>query len=184
MSVGGAYAVALAARHPDRVAALGVVASPVETRTAMGPVEAMVEQARPEFAAWVATVHAADPDDDALAARFLASLPAADADLLAAALAPAEVAASVREALAQHDGYLRDAALLFGDWGVRFEDITRTHPPLVRRPRRPQPTRERCLVVRPDPGRRARRHARHDPPGHPARELAGDPRHARRHLPT
>jgi len=69
-------------------------------------------------------VHAADPDDDALAARFLASLPAADADLLTAALARAEVAASVREALAQHDGYLRDAALLFGDWGVRFEDIT------------------------------------------------------------
>ena len=124
MSVGGAYAAAVAARHPDRVTALGVVAAPTETRTAMGPAEAMVEQARPEFAAWAATVHAADPDDDALAARFLDSLPTADAHLLRAALSPTGVATSVREALAQHDGYLRDAALLFGDWGVRFEDIT------------------------------------------------------------
>jgi pimeloyl-ACP methyl ester carboxylesterase len=124
MSVGGPYAAALAARHPDRVAALGVVASPTETRAAMGPVETMMERARPEFAAWAATVNAADPDDDALAARFLASLPPADADVLAAALSPTEVAASVREALARQDGYLRDAALLFGDWGVHFEDIT------------------------------------------------------------
>ena len=47
MSVGGAYAAALAARHPDRVAALGLVAAPRETRTAMGPLDAEVERACP-----------------------------------------------------------------------------------------------------------------------------------------
>nr|WP_298510217.1 hypothetical protein [uncultured Nocardioides sp.] len=36
---------------------------------------------------------------------------------------PSEIAASVREALASHDGYLRDAALLLGDWGFSLTGI-------------------------------------------------------------
>jgi pimeloyl-ACP methyl ester carboxylesterase len=123
MSVGGAYAAALAARHPDRVAALAVVAAPRETRTAMGPLDAEAERARPEFARWAAGMNAVDPDDAALAARWLGGLPRDDAALLGAALSTADVAASAREALARHDGYLRDAALLFSDWGFALSDI-------------------------------------------------------------
>ena len=123
MSVGGAYAAAVAARHPDRVAALAVVAAPRETRTAMGTVDAEIERARPEFAQWAAGVNAADPDDAALAARWLGSQPPDDAALLGAELSAADIAASVREALACHDGYLRDAALLFSDWGFAVSDV-------------------------------------------------------------
>ncbi len=123
MSVGGAYAAALAARHPDRVAALAVVAAPRETRSAMGALDAEVERARPEFAQWAAGVNAADPDDAALAARWLGSQPPDDAALLGAELSAADIAASAREALACHDGYLRDAALLFSDWGFALSDV-------------------------------------------------------------
>ena len=123
MSVGGAYAAALAARHPDRVSALAVVAAPRETRTAMGPPDAEVEQARPEFEQWASGVNAADPDDAALAARWLGSLPPDDAALLGAAVSTADLAASAREALACHDGYLRDAALLLSDWGFDLSDV-------------------------------------------------------------
>ncbi|WP_395691057.1 alpha/beta fold hydrolase [Nocardioides sp.] len=66
MSVGTAYALVCAARHPDRVRALALVAG---------------------------------PDDEALARRFLDDLPPADAALLGTARTPAQVAASVREAL-------------------------------------------------------------------------------------
>jgi pimeloyl-ACP methyl ester carboxylesterase len=114
MSVGGAYAVATAARHPDRVAALGLVATqPPGARPEA--VEELVEEFAPEFLRWRAGIHPADPSDDALAARWLTMLPPEDADLVAA-LGPAEVAASVREALAGPDGYLRDAALLHRPW--------------------------------------------------------------------
>ena len=122
MSVGGAYAAALAARHPDRVTALAVVAAPSETRSSTGSLEEAVEAARPEFSAWAASVDVADPADEALAARWLGSLPPEDAALLGA-LGPAAVAASAREALACPDGYLRDAALLFSEWGIDFDAI-------------------------------------------------------------
>jgi pimeloyl-ACP methyl ester carboxylesterase len=122
MSVGGAYAAALAARHPDRVAALAVAAAPRETRTGVGSPDAEVERARPEFAEWAAGVNAGDPDDGALAARWLGSLPPDDAALLGSALPTADVAASAREALACPDGYLRDAALLAFDWGFAVSD--------------------------------------------------------------
>jgi pimeloyl-ACP methyl ester carboxylesterase len=52
-----------------------------------------------------------------VAGRWLGSLPPQDAELLAR-LGAAGVAASAREALASHEGYLRDAALLFSDWDV------------------------------------------------------------------
>jgi len=123
MSGGGAYAAALSAVHPDRVAALAVVAAPRETGTAMGPLDAEVERARPEFVEWAAGVNAADPDDAALAARWLGSQPPDDAALLGATLSTAAVAASAREALARPDGYLRDAALLFSDWCFALSDV-------------------------------------------------------------
>lgn len=80
-------------------------------------------RARPEFTQWAAGVNVADPDDTALAARWLGSQPPDDAALLAAALSTADVAASAREALACPDGYLRDAALLFCDWGFDLSDV-------------------------------------------------------------
>ena len=123
MSVGSAYAAALAAGHPDRVAALAVVAAPRETREATCPIDELVEEYRPEFEAWRATVDPADPDDAALAARWLPGLPEDDAALVARHFTDPEVAASVREALANSDGYLRDAALLFSPWGFDLGDI-------------------------------------------------------------
>lgn len=121
MSVGGAYAVAAAARHPERVTALGLVATqPPGSRPEAA--EALVAELAPEFLAWRASVEPDDPDDERLTERWLTMLPAADAALVAA-LGPAAVAASVREALAQPDGYLRDAALLHGPWGHAPSDV-------------------------------------------------------------
>ncbi|PKH37363.1 Pimeloyl-ACP methyl ester carboxylesterase [Nocardioides alpinus] len=114
MSVGGGYAIACAARHPDRVVALGLVATqPPGRRTES--VTALMGELAPEFLAWRASVGPDDPDDEALAARWLTMLPPSDAALVAYA-GPAAVAASVREALADPSGYLRDAALLVRAW--------------------------------------------------------------------
>ena len=127
MSTGGPYAFACAARHRDRVFAAAVVAAPSEEeslrRSTYGTVADAIERARPEFAAFVATVAPDDPDDTALAARWRTMLPADDAALLAE-FADADVAASVREALARHDGFLRDAAVTFRPWEFRVEDAT------------------------------------------------------------
>ena len=64
-----------------------------------------------------------DPDDEALKARWLAQLPPEDADLVAR-LPAHRVAASVREALAHHDGYLRDAAITFRHWDFDLAEVT------------------------------------------------------------
>ena len=94
MSVGGAYAVATAARHPDRVTALGLVATqPPGARPE--PVEELVAEFAPEFLQWRAGVDPADPSDDALTARWLTMLPPEDADLVSS-LGPAEVRCPVR----------------------------------------------------------------------------------------
>jgi pimeloyl-ACP methyl ester carboxylesterase len=123
MSVGGPYAAALAATYPDRVTALGLVASPAMTETADDTVEHAMERMRPEFEAWRAGIGPDDEDDEALAARFLAGLPTADAALLAER--GAEFVAGVAwEALRQPAGYLRDAALLFREWDFRVQDVT------------------------------------------------------------
>ena len=121
MSIGGSYAVTAAAAHPDRVRALGLVATQFG-RHEPGSVAEVVERFRPEFAEWVARIAPDDPDDTALAARWRAGLPPPDAALLAT-LPDRDVAAAAREALAQHDGYLRDAALAFRDWDRRPEDV-------------------------------------------------------------
>jgi len=114
MSVGGGYAVACASRFPERVAALGLVATqPPGERT--DAIESLVEELRPEFLAWRATVDPSDPDDASLAARWLIMLPPPDAALVSPR-GPASIAASVREALDNPDGYLRDAALMSRPW--------------------------------------------------------------------
>ncbi len=114
MSVGGAYAVATAARHPARVTALGLVATQPPGSRPEG-VGQLVAELAPEFLAWRASVGPDDPDDERLTQRWLAMLPPPDASLVAS-LGPAAVAASVREALVQPDGYLRDAALVLRPW--------------------------------------------------------------------
>lgn len=144
MSVGGDYALACAARHPDRVSALAVVAAPAMApaldppwhrddlsaeqqaffaELAVRPVDDCVEMVRPEFEQFVARIDPSDRDDAALAARFLEGLPEEDARLLAALGGPA-VAAIVREALGNTAGYLRDAAVTFRHWDFRVEDVT------------------------------------------------------------
>lgn len=114
MSVGGLYAAALAAHAPDRVSAFALVATPREEPRELTP---------GEFEAWAAGADVADPSDASVAARWLGSLPPDDAALLAAALSTAEVAASAREALADHAGYLADAELLVEPWRLRFADV-------------------------------------------------------------
>lgn len=123
MSVGCGYAHATAARHRDHVAALGMVA-PQYPPSEPGTVEEKVAAYRPGFLHHVAQIDPLDTDDGALAARFLARLPAADAALLTRLPAGA-VAASVRESLATPDGYLRDAALLHSGWEHLPEEVDR-----------------------------------------------------------
>jgi len=121
MSVGGGYAVACAARFPDRVTALGLVAAqPPGTRSE--PVAALEEEIAPEFLAWRSSIGPDDPDDASLADRWLAALPGPDADLVAD-LGPGAVAASVREALTDPRGYLRDAALSLHPWEHRPAEV-------------------------------------------------------------
>jgi pimeloyl-ACP methyl ester carboxylesterase len=124
MSIGGPYALATAARHPERVRAGAVVSSiaNLPERWLAGSVEEVVERSRPEFEAYVAGLAPDGPDDRSLVVRFLAGLPEADAALLAARPVAA-VAASVREALARTDGFLRDAALSFRPWDFAVEDV-------------------------------------------------------------
>ncbi|MFN8194389.1 MAG: alpha/beta hydrolase [Nocardioidaceae bacterium] len=144
MSVGGGYALACAARHPDQVAAVALVASPADATRLDPPTprdgldtdgaaffariagsasaEEAVELMRPDYEDFVRRVRADDPDDRDLADRWLAGLPPADAELVSQRGA-ASVAASVREALADPEGYLRDAAVTFRPWAFRVEDV-------------------------------------------------------------
>jgi pimeloyl-ACP methyl ester carboxylesterase len=127
MSVGGGYAAAFAARHPDRTAALGVVATLPMPDRATGTAEDAMDAARPELEAWARTIDVSDPDDAALAGRWAAALPEQDAALVRR-LPVADVAASAREALADHHGFLRDAALAFRPWDVDVTAVRcRTH---------------------------------------------------------
>jgi pimeloyl-ACP methyl ester carboxylesterase len=125
MSVGGAYAAAFAARHADRVRGLGVVATLPMPDTAEPPgttVAEAMEVFRDEFATWAASMRVTDPDDRAVADRWTGALPEADAALVR--LAPdADIAAAAREALATHEGYLRDAALAFRPWAVEVAQV-------------------------------------------------------------
>lgn len=144
MSIGGPYALACAARYPSRVTAVGVLAAPAEVpeldppyhRDDLGPDEQAffarlanmmpdeaVEQMRADFQQYVDRLDPADPDDEALVRRFVAQLPPYDAEI-ATRQGTTAAAAAVREALANPDGYLRDAAISFRRWDFRPEAIT------------------------------------------------------------
>ncbi|MFC9693878.1 alpha/beta fold hydrolase [Kribbella sp. NPDC056951] len=91
-----------------------------------------VELMRPDFLAYVAQLNPADPDDESLVRRFLAELDPHDAGVLRGATGEVDglrlgsdraIAAAVREALANPDGYLRDAAISFHAWDFRPEEI-------------------------------------------------------------
>ena len=153
MSIGGPYALACAVRHPHRVTAVGVAASPAIvpeldppyhrddldpdqqaffSRLARITPDEAVELMRPDFEAYIAQLDPADPDDSALVRRFVAQLDARDAELTTrpgpvvdgrALGSDSAIAASVREALANPDGYLRDAAISFRAWDFRPERI-------------------------------------------------------------
>jgi len=96
MSVGGTFALACAALLPDRVTQATLVGTPGEAprmdpayprddldesaraffdSLASGTPEANLQRVRPGFLAWRAGVDPDDPDDAALASRWLASLP-------------------------------------------------------------------------------------------------------------
>ncbi len=143
MSVGGTFALACAAHHPDRVRAAALVASPGEAPRMDPPctrddldeaglawyaalaersAEDNLEVVRPDFLAWRSTVDPEDPDDAALAARWTSALPAEDRAVLADRT-PADLAADAREALLVPDGYLGDASLVFARWPFDLADV-------------------------------------------------------------
>jgi pimeloyl-ACP methyl ester carboxylesterase len=119
MSVGGSYAAAFAATHPERITSLALVSAQAnvvtDTAGTDDTVEDAVERLRPEFMAWRARIDPDDEDDASLAKRFLAELPEADAALLGE-FDDAFIAYLAFEALVKPEGYLRDAALLFREW--------------------------------------------------------------------
>ena len=121
MSVGGGFALATAARHPDRIAALALVATQVPGER-VEPVATLVEEFRPGHDEWRASVHPEEPDDETLVHRWLTHLPAGDAALVRE-LGSRAVADSLREALASPEGYLRDAALHLRPWPFDTADV-------------------------------------------------------------
>ncbi len=143
MSVGGPYALATAARVPDRVTAAGVVAAPADVPSLDPPVHrdgldadevaffadlavtepaVAAERMRPDFEQWVAGLDPADENDGALAQRWLGILPESDRAFLAQ-LDGAELARAAREAVGRSEGYLRDAAIAFRAWPFDVADI-------------------------------------------------------------
>jgi pimeloyl-ACP methyl ester carboxylesterase len=143
MSLGGPYALACAARHPDRVTRAALIASPAVVPELDPPchrdqlaaqvrreiveyaalsVTEVIARMRPGFEEYIARVAPNDVDDDALVQRSSAGLHPRDVELLAS-LPSAQVASAAREALATPEGYLRDAAATFRRWEVRPEDV-------------------------------------------------------------
>lgn len=143
MSVGGTFALATAARHPDRVRAVATVGCPGPVTSmdppyprddlddegraffddlAAGTTDVNVERVRPGFADFRRLIDPDDPDDDALAQRWVESLPTEDRVLVESAPA-SERAAAAREAIGVPDGYLADAALVFAPWPFDLADV-------------------------------------------------------------
>jgi pimeloyl-ACP methyl ester carboxylesterase len=123
MSVGATFAAAFAATYPERTTALALVAAPAMALTeTAGSIEDAMHRIRPGFLEWRATIAPDDRDDAAVAARFLATLPEADASLLRP-LGAEPVAGLVRDAVLEPAGYLGDAALLLRRWDVDPADV-------------------------------------------------------------
>ena len=143
MSVGGMFALACAARQPDRVRRAAIVAAPGEAprmdppwprddldadglqffgRLASGSVEDAIALMTPDFTAYRARVDPDDPDDDALARRWLSSLPEDDRALLERD-SSTDHAGAAREAVGDPSGYLSDAALVFRPWEFGVADV-------------------------------------------------------------
>ena len=132
-----------------------------------------MERLRPEFEAWRTQIDPDDEDDEALAARFLAELPEADAALLRARRGGVR-GGVVWEALRQPEGYLRDAALLFREWDFHVADVRCPTTLWVGE------ADEKAMAAVPWwterlPAAELRGRAGHHPPGHPAHPVAGDP---------
>jgi pimeloyl-ACP methyl ester carboxylesterase len=142
MSVGGTFALACAALLPDRVTRAAVVAAPGEAprmdppyprddldepgrrffdELGRGTLEQNVARVGPDFSAWRAGIGPENPDDVALAARWLGALP--ETDRVWVEGPAAEVAAAAREAIGNPNGYVADAALVFAPWPFRVEDV-------------------------------------------------------------
>jgi pimeloyl-ACP methyl ester carboxylesterase len=143
MSIGGTFALAAAARHPDRVRRVATVGCPGPTAEldppyprdglddegraffdalAVGTPERNVERVRPGFLDYRSRIDPDDPDDEALARRWAEPLPPEDRVLVTARPA-AEQAAAAREAIGVPDGYLADAALAFARWPFDLADV-------------------------------------------------------------
>lgn len=142
-SEGASYALACAARHPDRVGAVGVVAGPVaapglategdlHTSTdgpdsaalaamlADGDRDGAAEAARAVVTGLATAV--LDDDDATVVRRWTEAMPAQDAELIRR-LPPAEVARGVREALRRPDGFVRDVLAVLAPWSVPLADV-------------------------------------------------------------
>ena len=112
MSVGGVFAQALAAMSPERVRSLTLVACPPRPT---GPAPS-AEEALSSYRGYLAQVGPLDAPDGALADRFLALLPEADAAAWRAVASDELVARAVREAHADERAYLQDCLALLRPW--------------------------------------------------------------------
>lgn len=135
MSVGGLYALATAACHPDRVTAVATVATPGQVAVMQPPYHR--DGLSPEQAAELDVLRATPTPEDAvrllrpgyeeflegfrrmdgrrLAARWTAELSPPEQELVREV--PGRVVTrQAQEALTQPDGYLRDAAAMFRPW--------------------------------------------------------------------
>ena len=80
-----------------------------------------MELVRPDFETWLARL-TIDDTDEALAARWRAGLDPRDARLLDP-MTDGELAASIREAVSDPRGYLRDAAVAFRRWELPADAV-------------------------------------------------------------
>jgi pimeloyl-ACP methyl ester carboxylesterase len=115
MSVGGPYALALAAHLPDQVTAAGVVGAPHWERPGVSPGPRELFEA--PFLAFRSGIDPTDPDDVALARRWAGTDPALARRSLV------ELAEEAREALMNPEGYLSDAVITFRPWAFALGDV-------------------------------------------------------------
>lgn len=115
MSVGGPYALACAAVHPKRVESVAVVGASGDRRLLNGTRAEATEHFRPDFERFVASIDPTDPDDAALATRWIDAMSRADRVAMTA-MSTADLAHHARESLTDARGYLADAVATFRPW--------------------------------------------------------------------